>query len=97
MRILAALLAVTLAACARPAAIPPLSLPFATDTVAEHVIADGVVHRYIRSPQGPWAINVLDVDLSRCWQAVAVKGAPGATGRTKTSVLLGEVAASRQV
>jgi hypothetical protein len=97
MRILSALLAFTLAACTRPATIPPLTLPFSTDTVAEHVIADGVVHRYIRSPKGPWAINVLDVDLSRCWRAVAVKGAPGAAGRKKTSVLLEELGATREV
>ena len=40
---------------------------------------------------------MLDVDLSRCWSAVAVKGAPGAVGRKKTSVLLQELAESNEV
>ena len=37
------------------------------------------------------------MDLSRGYCAVAVKGAPGAVGRKKTSVLLSELAATREV
>jgi hypothetical protein len=97
MRIALALLAITLAACSGRTRLPPLALPFPTDSVSEHVIADGVLYRSIRSPKGPWAIKVLDVDLSRCWSAVAVKGSPGAVGRKKTSVLLQELGATREV
>jgi exopolysaccharide biosynthesis protein len=60
-------------------------------------IGDGVTHRYLYAPQGPWAINVLDVDLSACNAAVAVKGADTAAGRTKTSVLLGDLSRREQV
>src|SRR4051812_15071514 len=86
-----------LAGCARftPAPLPPL--PFATDTVRTQVVSDGVVHRYIYSSKGPWAIHVLDVALDRCNRAVAVKGAESAAGRTKTSVLLGNLGANAHV
>ena len=40
---------------------------------------------------------MLDVDLRRGYCAVAVKGAPGAVGRKKTSVLLTELQATRDV
>lgn len=92
-----ALLLALLAGCARftPAPLPPL--PFATDTVRTQVVSDGVVHRYLYSPKGPWAIHVLDVDLGRCNRALAVKGADSAAGRTKTSVLLGDLAKSARV
>src|SRR5205085_3944109 len=95
-KILIAFAAVTLAACARPA-IPPLVLPFPTDTVINRVVAKGVIERHIRSPKGPWAIEVLDVDLTRGYCAVAVKGAAGAAGRKKTSALLAELSATREV
>jgi hypothetical protein len=39
-------------------------------------------------------VHVLDVDRSRCWAPVAVKGASGAAGRKTTSVLAAELAAS---
>lgn len=94
---LAALLILAAAACARPAVAPPITLSIPTDTVTSRLVADGVIHRHIRSPKGPWAIEVLDVDLSRGYCAVAVKGAPGAVGRKKTSVLLTELAATRDV
>ena len=86
-----------LAACTRPSTIPPVTLPFAADTSRAEVIAPGVVHRYIRSSVGPWAIHALDVDLSRCYSAVAVKGAAGAAGRRRTSELLTELNRSREV
>jgi hypothetical protein len=95
-RILAAFAGVTLAACARPGA-RPFVLPFPTDTVVTHLVADGVIQRHIRSPKGPWAIEVLDIDLSRGYCAVAVKGAPAAAGRKKTSALLQELAATKEV
>ena len=86
-----------LASCARPSTIPPVTLPFAADTARAAIIAPGVVHRYIRSSVGPWAIHALDVDLSRCYSALAVKGAPGAAGRRKTTDLLTDLSRSREV
>ncbi|MES2178251.1 MAG: phosphodiester glycosidase family protein [Gemmatimonadota bacterium] len=87
------LLCLASGACARPVAIAPLpALPFATDTVRAQQISDGVVRRFVYSPQGPWAIHVLDVDLARCNAGVAVKGVDSAASRIKTTVLLRDLA-----
>lgn len=72
-------------------------LPFVADTNTTQVIAPGVLHRSIRTRSGPWAIEALDVDLSRCYSAVAVKGAAGAAGRAKTSDLLAGLRATSDV
>ena len=96
MRSIGPFLALAIIGCAYPPATPVV-LPFPTDTNTATTIAPGVVHRYIRVPQGPWAVQVLEVDLSRCYDAIAVKGAPGAAGRRKTSDLLTELAKSREV
>jgi hypothetical protein len=91
----AALLLLTgLAACSRAAPrIAPLpALPFALDSSSAHRVGPGVVHRSIRSPTGPWAIEVLEVSLDRCTGVRAVKGFPGAVGRERTSVLLERLA-----
>src|SRR4051812_44638322 len=66
-------------------------LPFAVDTARTQKLENGVAHHYIYSSKGPWAIHVLDVDLDRCYSPVAVKGAAGAAGRTKTSLLLSDL------
>ncbi|HTE46021.1 MAG TPA: phosphodiester glycosidase family protein [Gemmatimonadaceae bacterium] len=100
MRFFAPLLVIALGGCARTATtvtIAPIALPFVADTNAVATIAPGVTHRYIWSKAGPWAINVLDVDLSKCYSAVAAKGASGAAGRKKTSDLLSELRTSNQV
>lgn len=100
MRILAPLLAVTFIACVRPARVVPpgpIVLPFAADTNIVRSIAPGVTHRFIWSPKGPWAIQVLDVDLTQCYTAVAAKGAMAAAGRKKTSEILNELRASNEV
>lgn len=86
---------VVLAACATRTRAP--SFPFPVDTVRTEAIGDGVTHRFIYSAQGPWAINTLEVDLSKCIAAVAVKGADSAAGRTKTSTLLAGLAKSEPV
>jgi hypothetical protein len=91
------LIGLLLAACARPATMPPAPLPFPVDSTAVRQIDRGVVQRDLWSPKGPWAIHVLDVDLSRGYCAVAVKGAPGAVGRKKTSQLMTELSATREV
>jgi hypothetical protein len=101
---LAAALALTLSACATssgsrtpPPSLSVASFPFRVDTMRTFPVADGVRRHYLYSPAGPWAIHALDVDLARCNTAVAVKGAPGAEGRTKTSELLRDLAATRDV
>src|SRR3954471_17856274 len=94
MRLSPAILLVALAACSRPSLAP---LPFPVDTTRSEKIADGVTRRFIYSPKGPWAIHVLDVDLTRCNSAVAVKGAPGAIGRIKTSASLTTLSATERV
>ena len=91
--IVAAAAAAATAACAprfRPSPLP--ALPFPVDSSRTQVVADGVVHRFLRVPTGPWPIHILDVDLDRCNQPVAVKGSDKPTGRTKTSVLLADLA-----
>jgi exopolysaccharide biosynthesis protein len=86
------------AACARGVQPPALSpLPFPADTVRSQVVSDGVVHRYIYSSKGPWAINTLEVDLDRCNAAIAVKGAESAAGRIKTTVMLADLAKREKV
>src|SRR4051812_26270298 len=82
-----------LVACSRPLPPPSLApLPFATDTARIERIADGVWYRFLYASSGPWAIHVLDVDLSRCNRIVAVKGSETAAGRTKTTQLLAGLA-----
>jgi hypothetical protein len=75
----------------------PLTLPFPTDTLRTDAVRSGVTHRFIYAAKGPWAINVLDVELNTCTAAIAVKGADGAIGREKTSVLVGNLRASQDV
>lgn len=89
------LAALAAAACApqrrADIAIAPLVFPFPVDTQRAERIAPGVMHRFVHSNAGPWAIHVLDVDRDACHSAVAVKGFPGPAGRKKTSTLLEEL------
>jgi hypothetical protein len=66
------------------------------DSAVVDTIASGVLLRSYRLARGPWAIHVLDVDLSQCWSPVALKGFPAATGRKRTSQLVSELASSRR-
>lgn len=88
-----------LAACARPhaATLSPEAFPFAVDSVDSERLSDGVTRHVLRSPVAPWMIHVLDVRLDRCYSALALKGAPGAVGRAKTSDLMRELARTREV
>lgn len=63
-------------------------MPFPVQHVTSQSVAPGVAHYVVRSPAGPWTINVLSVDLDRCNAAEAVKGADSAAGRFKTTQLL---------
>jgi exopolysaccharide biosynthesis protein len=100
-RVAGLLVAVALAGCrsfSSAAATPSLGvMPFPVDRVATQTVATGVTHRTLRSSAGPWTINVLYVDLDRCNIVEAVKGADSATGRYRTSALLGALATHEKV
>lgn len=95
MRIVALLGVAAIAACARGARFVPephwspelAPLRLFGDTGVVDTIARGVLHRRFVAAEGPWAVNVLDVDRRACWNAEATKGAPGAIGRYTTSAL----------
>lgn len=67
------------------AALPHLRVE--GDSGITDTLAPGVLHRSFTVAEGPWAIHVLDIDRAACWAPVAAKGAPGASGRSRTSVL----------
>ena len=73
------------------------AIPFPVEQVASHLIAPGVVHRTLRSPTGPWTINVLSVALDSCNHMEAVKGADSAAGRFRTTALLEALATHERV
>jgi hypothetical protein len=90
-------LAIVAAASTQKERIPPLVVSFPTDTVTTTVVAKGILERHIHTSKGPWTIEVLDVDLTRGYCAVAVKGANAAAGRKKVSALLTELQSTREV
>jgi hypothetical protein len=69
-----ALVGALVVACAPPDAPSALSapLPYAVvemlgpDTLRTAAVARGVWYRYLWSPRGPWAVHVVEADLSRC-------------------------------
>ena len=83
------------AACARaPSSTPPSlgAMPFPVDSTRTTLVADGVIHRLIRSPKGPWTINALYVELGRCTTAEAVASSDSAISRMKTTDMLAALA-----
>ncbi len=97
----AAALAIVIGGCrslGSVVAAPPLGvMPFPVASVRTQSVAPGVTRRVVRSPTGPWTINVLYVNLDRCNVAEAVKGADSAAGRYRTTALLAALAAHEQV
>lgn len=73
------------------------TMPFPVERVTTQDVAPGVTHKVVRSPKGPWTINVLYVDLDRCNSIEAVKGADSATGRFRTTALLAGLAMRKKV
>lgn len=77
------------AACGVPdrhgALSPPLSAEarafLQPDTARVTRVADGVFHRYLWSPRGPWAVNLLEVRLDRCTLGLEVVRAPREPGK----------------
>ncbi|MDT8367933.1 MAG: phosphodiester glycosidase family protein [Longimicrobiales bacterium] len=75
------------AACAPPDApghavdsLPPDVVELlAPDTVRSDAVVPGVVHHFLRSPDGPLAVHLLEVDLARCGLALDL-GLPGGAG-----------------
>lgn len=69
----------------RPDVLPP-DLPRATkellrpDTVRAVRLAPAVLYRYLWSDTGPWAIHVLEADVSSCRVGLSVVRAPGDPG-----------------
>ena len=54
-------------------------------------VAEGVFYRYLWSEQGPWAIHLLEADLTHCQLGVEVAGAGGSgDGRATVSALAAE-------
>ena len=87
-----------LAACHTPAGAPSLgALPFPVAQTTTQAVAPGVTRRVLRSPTGPWTINVLYVDRDRCNSIEAVKGADSAAGRFRTTEILAGLAAREPV
>lgn len=85
--------------CATARSSPPALgvMPFPVSHVTSQSVARGVAHYVVRSPQGPWTINVLSVDLDRCNVAEAVKGSDSAAGRFRTTALLAQLATHEKV
>jgi exopolysaccharide biosynthesis protein len=77
--------------------LDPGALPFSVDSSRTTPVRDGVVHHFVYSSDGPWAIHVLEAATDRCWSPVALKSSGGAVGRTTTSALVREAAEREQV
>lgn len=92
-----ALLVLTLAGCAPPDRPQRLGRPLpgavlellAPDTVTGAWLGDGVWYRYVWTGSGPWAIHLLEVDLTRCDVALralrAESRVAGGPGKEKVS------------
>lgn len=82
--------AVALAACSAPDRPPglPEPLPAAVteylrpDSMRTVGVSDGVRYRYLWSPEGPWAVHLVQADLTRCDLGFEVVRAPKQPGRT---------------
>lgn len=89
-RRLAPLVALLLHAC-DPGPEPPL----AAETVEEREVAPGVVHRYLWSAAGPWAVHIVEAAPGSCRPVVRTWKAGGAlVGRAPTSALAREAEAA---
>ncbi len=73
--------------------LPPEGVDVATlsASVTSDTVAPGLVHYRLRFPDGPWVVNVLDVNLQACWTPIALKAGTAAVGRAKTTQLLEQV------
>lgn len=61
------------------------------DSVAAHAISDGVTHLSAWNAAGPWAVQIVEIDLTRCQPALrARKPGPPLSERATTSALGGD-------
>lgn len=81
----------------RPSIAPLPALGIRLDTARAELVADGITHRYLYAPDGPWAIHVLDANLDACTRLVAVKDADVAAARIRTSDMLRHLSAHTSV
>lgn len=58
-------------------------------------VSDGVTYRYLWSPEGPWAIHLLEVDLGRCRLGFEVASAPVERGARGGRSTVSEMVATR--
>lgn len=92
------LLAATVVSCARPPRVAPVpAVPFTADTARAQSLREGLTRWFIYASSGPWAVHALVVDRDACYSALALKGAEGAIGREKTSVILERLRRSADV
>ncbi len=91
--------AILVVGCRAPVSGPPAlsALPFTVDTLRSAQVRDGVLHRFIYSSKGPWAINVLEATRDKCWSLAALKSQGGAIGREPTSALAQSAAAGDDI
>jgi len=90
-RILGLLATSVVIACAGRIAPQPLDLarlPFHVDSSRSEQLAAGVVHRYVYTSEGPWAIHLLDVPRNDCVDFRAIKAHRVAAGREPATLLL---------
>ena len=83
-----AAVAIGIAGCAgKPALLQPTGLPY--DSVSTEQVAPGLVHRRLVATQGPFTINVVEVDLRRRDLAVSAMHAfDSLRGRERTSAMV---------
>jgi len=87
-RAVAAILLLLAAACARAGQPPRAPVPASFDSLTSTEVAPGVVHRSVWDARGPWAIQLLDIDLAVCKPALrARKPGPPLAARATTSSL----------
>ena len=81
-----------------PAAPPPPITPAAaTDTIRTTDLAPGVRHTYRWEKAGPWAIHVVEVDLTRCGVSLkTIKAGDQLIGRETTTQLAARLGAKLQ-
>lgn len=84
----AALLVATAAACeppdrppTLPGPLPPEAQAFLQpDSARVLALSPGVFYRYLWSSRGPWAVHLVEADLSRCALGLEVEAAPRQAG-----------------
>lgn len=65
-----------------------VTLPFEPDTIRERQVANGVVHTYLWSSDGPWAVHLVEAEAGPCAPEVRTRKAGNAiVGVARTSAM----------